>query len=178
MKKFNPYDYPNDGLESSNNPILFHLSTRRNIKSLSPRIPYTVSSKENQLIKRVCFSPSINGCISAIWPRRSKLYVYIPAKDIDIDFIKVPSLKDCYDCKETLELWITNQVPVICIGWIDVSMVEFTIEQSFNYIKHHYAVIKHKWKIGEIDPKYIDVVKAAEDFQNIYRYNKNCGRRR
>ena len=47
--------------------MLYHLTTTKNIKVLTAKIPETcVSGYEDENQKRVCFSPSIDQCLSAL----------------------------------------------------------------------------------------------------------------
>lgn len=105
-----------DQLEDS---MFYHLSTKKNLKYLTPRIPEcAVSLYEDVATKRVCFSDSIEGCLSAIQQGPAKYYVYIVAEDPDNFDIHYPTVDEVRDAKFTHEVWILTKVKVKCVGVI------------------------------------------------------------
>ena len=103
--------------------MLYHLSTNKNLSILTPRIPEcAISIYENTRIKRVCFSDSIDGCLSALQNIPTKYYVYVPY-NLQNEDIYYPTENDVRDAKHTHEIWYLNEINVKCIGAI----------KSFNY---------------------------------------------
>lgn len=97
--------------------MLFHLSENPNIKRLMPKIPaYAVSEFENLTTKRICFSDSIEGCLSALQDMPRKFYVYTPIKE-NIP-IYTPTVDEVRDAKINHEVWSLKPVKVKCIGTI------------------------------------------------------------
>lgn len=103
--------------------MLYHLSKSKNLIKLTPRVPEcVVPSYEDSITKRICFSDSIEGCLSAI-QEPGEYYVYnIDQKTYEND-LYIPSVYDVRDAKYTHEVWILKEVNVKCIGKI----------KSFNY---------------------------------------------
>ncbi|MCK9198321.1 MAG: hypothetical protein M0P49_01825 [Bacilli bacterium] len=97
--------------------MLFHVSYNPNLNTLIAGIPRVDSSyEENTSIERVCFSDSISGCLSAIWPVCcGPFYVYTPINNIRIF---KPTIYDVKDAKFTGEVWSLQDVEVRQIGSI------------------------------------------------------------
>ena len=88
--------------------------------TLKPRIPdnyFTKNGYENSSIKRVCFAPSINKCLTALSQNCSnkEYFVYEPMGEFEV---YKPSTKDVPDCKITGEMWIVEPVKIKKIGKI------------------------------------------------------------
>ena len=99
--------------------MLYHLSSDANLKLLTPKIPNgAVPEYEEMTTPRVCFSDTIEGCLSAVQIGDGQLYVYTPV-DEDIDYY-IPSNSEVYDAFLTGEVWILKEVEVKCLGKIDV----------------------------------------------------------
>lgn len=78
-------------------------------KEFIPRIPDSIMIGENFRNKRICTSPSINGCLTAIGAYRGAIfYVYEP-KNIEEVYIYNDDLdKHVPDAAITDELWVRN----------------------------------------------------------------------
>ena len=58
--------------------MIYHLSMVEGLKQLIPKIPECAIEKyEDKQIKRICFSDSIDGCLSSL-QQPGLYYVYIP----------------------------------------------------------------------------------------------------
>ena len=67
--------------------MLYHLSQVNNLELLTPKVPEcAIPMYEDTKTKRVCFSDSIDGCLSAL-QSPGKYYVYIPKENIQEDSI-------------------------------------------------------------------------------------------
>lgn len=109
--------------------MLYHLSERPNINRLMPRIPsYAIAEYENLTIKRVCFSNSIECCLSALQDIPKKFYVYTPVKENIVTY--TPTVDEVRDAKIHHEVWSLKPVNVKCIGVIET-------ENYINATKHN-----------------------------------------
>ena len=106
------------------NKTLFHVSEDKNLKCLTAKIPrYAVNGIENTSIKRICCSPSIDGCLASTYPLPNEiLFVYECLID---NFSKILNpqqiIKYVNDAEFTNEHWILNEfIPVKLIGKIKV----------------------------------------------------------
>lgn len=104
--------------ESSEN--LYHLSEYEGIKELHPSIPSNFLTKngyEENKTPRVCFTNSIDKCLTALSENceNKKYYIYTPDGDYDI---YTPSISEVPDRNITGEVWIKESVKVKCIGKI------------------------------------------------------------
>lgn len=101
--------------------------TKADMKSkttLEPRIPQnflTDNGFEDNKIKRVCFSTSINGAVTALSQnlKNTDLFVYSPI-GIEKRDIYTPSISQVPDRSITGEVWIRKPVQIECIGKIHV----------------------------------------------------------
>lgn len=101
--------------------------TKADMKSkttLEPRIPQnflTDNGFEDNKIKRVCFSTSINGAVTALSQnlKNTDLFVYSPI-GIEKRDIYTPSVSQVPDRSITGEVWIRKPVQIECIGKIHV----------------------------------------------------------
>lgn len=99
--------------------MLYHLSEHKNLTLLTPRIPEcAVSIYEDTVTKRVCFSDSIEGCLSALQDIPRKYYVYTPQELIQQNDLYYPTVNEVRDAKYTHEVWILQEVKVKLIGII------------------------------------------------------------
>lgn len=97
--------------------MLYHLSTNPNIKRLMPKIPScAVGQYENLTAKRICFSDSIENCLSALQDIPNKFYVYTPIKENIATY--TPTVNEVIDAKIHHEVWSFKAVNVKCIGII------------------------------------------------------------
>lgn len=99
---------------------LYFISTKENIKSLSPRIPdnfFTRKGYEDNKTPRVCFSTDIGKCLMGLSSRceGQKYYVYKPIGEYEVI---TPTKKQVPDVEITDEKWICEKVEVECIGEI------------------------------------------------------------
>lgn len=101
--------------------MLYHLSKNGKLKTLTPKVPEgALPEYEDTKTKRVCFSDSIDGCLSSLM-NPGKYYVYIPKEDIREDSIYYPTVDDVRDAKYTHEVWLLSEIEVKCIGIIKSS---------------------------------------------------------
>lgn len=111
--------------------MLYHLSCNPNLTILTPKIPETaVAFNEDVSIPRVCFSPTIKGCLSALQDISAEYYVYTPVNQ---------KLKG-YSCKThvidaviTDERWIKKPVQVKKIGKIKSVFIGIGEKRFINY---------------------------------------------
>lgn len=113
----NKFKKPNNKFEK-----LYHISEKElNTYTLEPRIPnnvYTQCGFEDKTIKRICFSPTIDGCLIAVSNDEVKLFnVYEPESYNDLK-IKIPTKKEVIDCEHTNEVWVLNKIKLKKIGVI------------------------------------------------------------
>ena len=107
--------------------MLFHLSVNYGLEYLTPQIPEcAVLAYEDTNTPRICFSDSIEGCLSALQDIPRIYYVYIIDEHIDDDEIYHPSVKEVADAKINNEVWILREVKVKCIGKIKSNEYDFT----------------------------------------------------
>lgn len=143
---------------------------------------------------RVCFSPSIEGCLNAIvvkverWKadRFDKLYVYVPEKSIDqykhTTNKQIIKDKKVYDANLTREVWIEEPVRLKMYGVIKVDQISDIKKKSTvpmlngkNGERNYYS---YKWH-WLIKPKVLDKVPydysptaVCEDMvRDLKRYN-------
>ena len=106
-----------------NNPKLYFVSkVNMNNELLKPRIPdnyLTRNGYEDNKTSRVCFSETIEGCLSGLSQNINgwELYVHVP--DGEYKVIK-PTIKQVPDVNITKERWICSNVTIKCIGKIKV----------------------------------------------------------
>ena len=128
--------------------MLYHLSCNPNLTILTPKIPETaVAFNEDVSISRVCFSPTIKGCLSALQDISAKYYVYTPVNQ---------KLKG-YSCKThvidaviTGERWIKKPVQVKKIGKIKSVFIGIGEKRLINYKGRKELISKfiytYEWK--------------------------------
>ena len=131
---------------------LFHLSEEnQDGKWFKPRIPESIidfgPDKEDDTVRRVCFSSSITGAFYAInfqgnW---QKLYVHVPEKLEDIvkrRKLCKPTIDQVFDCDYCDEYWIKCKVKMKCIGYIAISYRKKYLEDrpkvKFKYLKRYF----------------------------------------
>jgi ribosomal protein S18 acetylase RimI-like enzyme len=134
-----------NGVNPKSKKIFFHVSSKGYLDGqvFKPRVPDYLdeynpedTSFENTTTPRVCFSPSIEGCINAIAVnfmrinpiRFEKLYVYIPEKPINEYRHKSNKElirdKDVYDANVTGEMWILEPVRLKLYGVIRIDQLK------------------------------------------------------
>ena len=136
-------------LESKSNNLYF-LSDKNNINKLVPRIPdnfLTKNGYEDNTTKRVCFSTSIEKCLTALSQncKDKEFYVYQP--DGDYKVIS-PTVDQVPDVKITNEKWICENVNVICIGKILCTGDDGKAGKKYTYGDNKEAELygwKYKW---------------------------------
>ena len=122
---------------------------------------------------RVCFSPSIEGCLNAIvvkverWKadRFDKLYVYVPEKPIDqykhTTNKQIIKDKKVYDANLTREVWIEEPVRLKMYGVIKVDQISDIKKKStvpmLNGKKGERNYYSYKWH-WLIKPKVLDKI--------------------
>lgn len=130
-----------NGVNPKSKKLFFHVSSKGYLDGqvFKPRVPDYLdeynpedTSFENTTTPRVCFSPSIEGCINAIAVnfmrinpiRFEKLYVYIPEKPINEYRHKSNKElirdKDVFDANVTGEMWILEPVRLKLYGVIRI----------------------------------------------------------
>lgn len=131
---------------------LFHLSEENhNGEWFKPRIPESIieygEDKEDNEVKRVCFSTSITGAFYAInfdghW---QKLYIHVPENIEDVvkrRKLCKPTTEQVFDADYCDEYWIKCKVKLKCIGYIAISykMSYLTNRPKvrFKYINKYY----------------------------------------
>lgn len=122
---------------------LFHLSPIPNLTVLNPRVPETaIGDYEDTKQKRVCFSTSIKGCLTALSDCNGQYYVYIP---VNQHKAYSPTPTEVVDVSETNEKWITRPVKVKCIG----AIVPTTYTKQEIYFPIHgetFGIFTYDWK--------------------------------
>ena len=163
-----------NGVNPKSKRLFFHISmdTKMNGKTLKPRIPTYLTKKdnvttykENATIPRVCFSPSIEGCLNAIISAQKNLdvvgkniFVYIPEKPISEYKIKtnkeIIKEKLVFDANATGEMWILEPVKLKLYGVIMVDQVKNIREKpTINGDPHGRCDYKWHWAVK---PKYVE----------------------
>lgn len=110
-------------LEAVDNSLYFLSETNMDQKILQPRIPdnfLTKNGYEDNTTPRVCFSTSIDKCLTAMSMRLTdkEFYVHYPAEEHDV---YSPSIEEVPDVQITGEKWIKEPVKLICVGKIRVT---------------------------------------------------------
>ena len=110
--------------KSSKSSKLLFISTNKNLNGtiLSTRVPtnfLTKNNYEDNKIKRVCFSTSIDGCLRALSMNltNKEFAVYEPIGKYKVI---TPTIKQVPDSKLTKEKWICKPVKIRKIGIIKV----------------------------------------------------------
>lgn len=109
---------------------LFHLSEENHDgEYFKPRIPESIidcgENKEDDKVRRVCFSNSISGAYFAINfdGGYNKLYVHVPENLEDIvrrRKLCIPTDEQVYDAHYCGEYWVKCKVKLKCIGYIKI----------------------------------------------------------
>ena len=128
---------------------LYHLSFVEplNTNILTPRIPHNIiNGYEDDITKRICFSTSIDGALSALQGDKGIYYVYIP-KNIELLDIHYPTEEEVFDAKVNDEIWVLDPTEVIYIGCIEnrgvTKMTKYTIDREpYNF---HYRECDWIW---------------------------------
>ena len=164
-----------NGVNPKSKKLFFHVSmdTKMNGKTLKPRIPTYLTKKgsvsdtykEDSTIPRVCFSPSIEGCLNAIISAQKnlhivgeKMFVYIPEKPISEYKVKtnkeIIKEKLVFDANATGEIWILEPVKLKLYGVIMVDQVKNIRDKpTINGDPHCRCDYKWHWAVT---PKYVD----------------------
>ena len=164
-----------NGVNPKSKKLFFHVSmdTKMNGKTLKPRIPTYLTKKgsvsdtykEDSTIPRVCFSPSIEGCLNAIISAQKnlhivgeKMFVYIPEKPISEYKVKtnkeIIKEKLVFDANATGEIWILEPVKLKLYGVIIVDQVKNIRDKpTVNGDPHGRCDYKWHWAVT---PKYVD----------------------
>lgn len=128
--------------------MLYHLSTDPNLTFLTPRIPKTaVPYNENVSIPRVCFAPTIEGCLSALGDIDMEYYVYTPVNQK----LKGYSCRSYVcDAPATGERWFRKPVTVKKIGKIESHDTGLSKPMCIKYKGHTEQiwlfVYNYEWK--------------------------------
>lgn len=164
-----------NGVNPKSKKLFFHISmdSKMNGKTLEPRIPSYLSKKgsksdkykEDETTPRVCFSPSIEGCLNAIISTQKNLdivgkniFVYVPEKEISEYKIKTNKelIKEklVFDATTTGEMWILEPVKLKLYGVIVVDQVKNIHEKkTVDGIPHGRFDYKWHWAVT---PKYVE----------------------
>lgn len=145
---------------------MYRISTEK-IDNIKPSIPdnyFTRNGYEDNKIKRICFSNSIDGCIMGISYNCTgkEFYVYQP---ISIDKTKIiyPTKDQVPDCKVTGEIWYLKETKLKCIGKIKVIKPKGK-DITFKYGKDKYGITgKWEWKwIEKYHNNIADFIKEVQ----------------
>lgn len=102
---------------------LYHLSPYNlDGKVIFPSVPdnfFTENGYEDNVIRRVCFTEYIEGCLRGLSQnlKGREYYVHIPQGSYEV---YEPSVKEVPDAEVTGELWICQPVLLKCVGRIRV----------------------------------------------------------
>ncbi len=123
--------------------LLFHLSIDDKLIKLTPRVPYRIwNEHEDNYVERICFSDSINGCLSALYADEGQTYnIYVPTSKIKVYH---PNDKDVVDQEFTHEVWAIDETNVIKVGKIIVKSskcIETHLKQEI-----HIPESKFQWE--------------------------------
>lgn len=115
----------------SRNPILDRIL-------LLPRVPINNQTKygyENNTIKRISFSTSIDGALASIGCNHEniKMYVYSPI-NIDKTKIIIPTIEQVPDVINTNEVWYTDTVNIKKIAVIYVTNIRNRLPYKNNKV--------------------------------------------
>ena len=106
--------------------LLYHLSIDENLEVLTPKVPRNaLSIHEDIETERICFSDSIDGCLSALQVSPNKFYVYVPENEMSETDIYIPNVDEVIDAKFTHEVWIMKEIKVKCIGAIQTENYDY-----------------------------------------------------
>ena len=109
--------------ESKVSKKYYHISqSNLDGKTLQPSIPnnyFTKNGYEDNKIKRVCFTDSIDNCLRALSQKCTGMELYVHILDGNYN-VYTPSIDEVPDCKVTGEVWVTKPCKVKCIGKIKV----------------------------------------------------------
>lgn len=125
---------------------LYHISERNlDGSTLKPQIPNNYMTKngyEDGKTPRVCFTQSIDQSLMAMSQnlKGKEYYIHIPNKKYST---YKPSVKEVPDSKLTGEVWIKENVDIICIGKITV---EDSYEKGYPYTYGDNTAELYKWK--------------------------------
>lgn len=111
--------------KATGSKILYNVTFRLEDMStiLEPRVPYSAAADEDSITQRVCFSDSIEGCLSAIGPCHRSLYIgsKIVVRSVDMSSLnqtllvrpeELASTGQVPDAEFTREYWYLNSVIV------------------------------------------------------------------
>lgn len=154
-----------NGVNPYSKSTVFHISLDKNLggKTLNPRIPNWIVKlkKEGKIVDdvmkdshrfenydtpRVCFSPSIEGCLSAIVQDTDEvvgkeIYVYVPEKPLSEYKTKtnrdITKDADIFDSQLTKEMWILEPVKLKFYGTIRVDTISLRAKQYYVTGKKH-----------------------------------------
>lgn len=98
---------------NNSDPVFYHVSSDRDLKTLVPRVPESTMFGENIAITRSCVSTDVGKCLNAIPSNRfakgSMLYVYRVNLRKGTRYYK-PSTVEVPDQKATNEYWLLDDV--------------------------------------------------------------------
>ena len=128
---------------------LFHLSIENHDGEwFKPRVPYSIvysgEHKEDDKVKRVCFSSSISGAFFGINfdGYYQKLYVHVPENIENIvkrRKLCKPTDEQVFDVDYTDEYWIKCKVKLKCVGCISIgyrpNWHSYKPKVKFKYLK-------------------------------------------
>lgn len=119
---------------------------------LAPKIPnnyFTQNGYEDNETPRICFAPSIDKCLIALSRNCTgeELYVHIPRLRNNTlkRIIHKPTIDQVPDSGITGEIWVTNKIPVMCIGKIKVTGDDGKRGHKFKYGNNKEAEL-YGWK--------------------------------
>ena len=126
---------------------LYHLSFVNHDEDVfEPRVPGVDSRncKEDDETKRICMSSVISGCIRAKNDNIENgniLFVHEPDSSLvdinDLHLVK-PNKYEVFDVIETKEIWVTDKIPMRCVGQIMVDDNGWNDDYVCKPIKWHW----------------------------------------
>jgi len=126
----------------------FFISRRNhNGKTLEPRIPKHRMREEDSILKRICVSNSIVGCLAAVGGLKEGNTVYIHT--CQSENIIYPTIDQVPDVNFTGEVWITHLLQMTLIQKIKITKVshfEFDPENGIDMTNYQYKIIHSKRK--------------------------------
>lgn len=132
-------------------------------KTIYPKVPQNYLTKngyENNSIKRICFSTSIDKCLIALSQncKNKEYYVYEPDNYTNLN-IQYPTKSEVPDCMITGEVWVKNSVKLKQVSKIKV-VDDGTNEYTYTYGDNKSATLYDwKWETLKESSDYIGLMK-------------------
>lgn len=119
-------------------------------KRLIPRVPtnfFTKNGYEDNTTKRICFSTSVDKCLTALSQNNTNKYFYVYKPKSIPKIIYKPNKKAVPDSEITDEIWITDPVDVVEVGKIHCIGDDGKDGMTFKYGKNDAELYgwNYKW---------------------------------